>query len=224
MPLSPMTKFTERRRVQRVRLATPLRGMIGASRIFIIDLSLRGIRVAHQESIGKVGDSCVLRAEWDGRQLELKCTVVRTAIHRAADAHSSRTLYHSGLAMGQVPAESAMGLRAIIEHHVALALDEQKANARGIPANAAQSFQTGNARHFVRHEFILGRWREVATTDARQPENGFTVAVTHTPEEVQLLRTAFEQAGKSENRELIKKLAELSISGGEGIPTRKYTP
>lgn len=219
-----MTKFTERRRVQRVRLATPLRGTIGPIRIFIVDLSLRGLRVAHQESIGAIGDRCALRAEWDGRQIDLTCTIVRTAIHRAADAHSARTLYHSGLAMGQVNAASAMALRAIIEHHVALALDEQKANARGVPAVAAQSFQTGNARHFVRHELILGRWREVATTDPTQPENGFTVAVTHTPEEVQLLRTAYEQGGISGNRDLIKKLAQLSITGGDGIPTRKYTP
>ncbi len=224
MTASPATRFTERRRVQRVRLPTPLRATIGGIRVFIVDLSLRGFRIAHQDSVGKVGDLCPISAEWDGRQIEVSCILVRTQVHRAADSHSNRTLYHSGLQMGTMTAASAMAVRAIIEHHIALALDEQKANARGIPAVAAQSFQTGNSRHFVRHEFILGRWREVATTDTKQPDNGFTVALSHTPQEVQMLRNAYEQGGPSGNRDLVQKLAKLSISGGDGVPTRKYTP
>lgn len=219
-----MTPFLERRRVQRVRLPEPLRGSIGATRIFLIDVSLRGVRVAHRDAIGNVGDSCVVRCEWDGRPMELTCSIVRTAVHRAADAHSPHTLYHSGMKLQQVSASSAMLLRSLIEHYIALAIDEQKANARGIPAAAAQSFQTGNARHYVRHELILGRWREVATTDATQPDNGLTVAATHTRQEVEMLRSAFERSGISGSRDLIRRLAQLSIAAGEGIPTRRYMP
>lgn len=219
-----MTFFTERRRVQRVRLPEPLRGSIGGVRVFVMDLSLRGVRVAHQENIGDIGDPCVVRCEVDGRTMELQCSVVRTQVHRAGETKSARTLYHSGLEIQQVSALSAMLLRSIIEHHIAMAMDEQKANARGIPAVAAQSFQTGNSKHFVRHEYILGRWREIATTDATQPENGFTVAANHTPTEVEMLRNAFERGGISGSRDLIKRLAQLSITAGEGIPTRRYMP
>jgi hypothetical protein len=219
-----MPKFVERRRVQRVRLPEPLRGTIGTARVFVMDVSLRGVRVAHQENVGDIGDPCLLRAEWEGKPMELTCTVVRTQVQRPADAKSSRTLYHSGLEIQQIAAASAKALRSIIEHHIALAIDEQKANARGIPAVAAQSFQTGNARHYVRHELVLGRWREVATTDATQPDNGFTVAANHTPHEVQMLRNAFERGGISGSRELIRRLAQLSITAGEGIPTRRYMP
>jgi hypothetical protein len=197
---------------------------VGAVRAFIVDLSLRGVRVAHQDPIGNVGEPCSVRAEWDAIPFELKCRVVRTQVHRAADAKSPRTLYHSGLEIEAVSASSGTTLRALVEHHIALAIEEQKANARGIPAVAAQSFQTGNSRQFVRHELVLGRWREVVTTDASQPPNGFTVAINHTPQEVQMLRSAFEQAGVPGNRELIRKFAQLSITAGEGIPTRKYMP
>ncbi|HKR62103.1 MAG TPA: PilZ domain-containing protein [Thermoanaerobaculia bacterium] len=219
-----MNQFAERRRVQRVRLPQPLRGTLGGTRIFLVDVSLRGARIAHQENIGEIGDVCPIRAEWDGRPLELTCSLVRTQVHRAADAHSARTLYHSGVEIQQVAASSAMLLRAMIEHYIAMAMDEQKANARGIPAVAAQSFQTGNAKHYVRHELILGRWREIATTDATQPDNGFTVAASHTPQEVQMLRNAFERGGISGSRDLIKRMAQLSITAGEGIPTRRYMP
>jgi hypothetical protein len=213
-----MMHTTERRRVQRVRLIEPLRGTIGAARIFVIDASLRGLRVAHQDTIGEVGDPCPLRCEWEGRRIEMTCEIVRTQVHRAADAHSSRALYHSGLEIRQISASSSIALRSIVESHVARAMDEQRANARGIPAIAAQSFQTGNARHFVRHELVRGHWREIATADSSQPENGFTVAADHTPHEVQMLRNAY-----ASSRELVRSMARLSISG-EGIPTRRYHP
>jgi hypothetical protein len=212
------THIPERRRVQRVRLLEPLRGTIGAARIFVLDVSLRGFRVAHQDPIGDLGDPCPLHSEWEGRRIDVTCSIVRTQVHRAADARSSKTLYHSGLEIQQISATSSMALRSIIETHIARAIDEQRANARGIPAIAAQSFQTGNARHFVRHELVLGRWREVATTDSSQPENGFTVAADHTPHEVQMLRNAY-----SSSRELVRSMARLSVSG-EGVPTRRYMP
>ena len=212
------THIPERRRVQRVRLIEPLRGTIGAARIFVLDVSLRGLRVAHQDPIGDLGDPCPVRAEGEGRRIELTCSLARTQVHRAADTRSSRTLYHSGLEIQQISDSSSIALRSIIEAHVARAIDEQRANARGIPAIAAQSFQTGNAQHFVRHELVLGRWREIATTDSSQPENGFTVAADHTPHEVQMLRNAY-----SLSRELVRSMARLSISG-EGIPTRRYLP
>jgi hypothetical protein len=218
-----MSHFVERRRVQRVRLPEPLRGSAGAQRIFVMDVSVHGLRIAHQDHIGDAGDPCVVRFEWDGHTMELVCAIVRSHVQRTASP-SGRTLYHSGLELQQASAVSANLLRSLVEHYIALALDEQKANARGIPPVAAQSFQTGNARHYVRHELILGRWREVATTDATQPYNGFTVAANHTPAEVQMLREAFEAGGMSGNRELIQRMAQLSISAGEGIPTRRYMP
>jgi hypothetical protein len=218
-----MSLFVERRRVQRIRLLEPLRGTLDGKRIFIVDVSLKGLRIAHQEHIGDIGDPCVLRAEWDGRGLDLRCLIIRTQTHRN-DARSGKTLYHSGLAITHAAGVSAMTIRALIEWHVARALDEQRANARGIPPMAAQSFQTGKGTHFVRHELVHGRWRETVTMDSAQPPNGFTVSAEHTPGEVQMLRQSFEHDGSAANRDMIRKLAAMSISAAEGIPTRRYLP
>lgn len=214
---------TERRRVQRVRLAQPLRATIDGTRAFIVDVSLRGLRVMHQEEIGRGNTTCVVRSEWDGRPLELHCSIVRTTLHRAADT-SSRATYHSGLTITRAVGVSSVTLRRLIEHHVERALDEQKANARGIPPLAAQSTITGVASAYIRHEYRSGRWREITTHSPEQPDHGFTIAAHTTPSEVEMLRKAYERAKTANDLAVIRRLAEMSISAAEVVQARRYTP
>ncbi len=218
--------FLERRRVQRVKLIEPLRGSIGTSRVFVIDVSLRGLRIAHQETLGKTGDIVTLQTQWDGRSIMLKCQIVRTQIHRMAETATAKTLYHSGVVITQSLGMSATALRELIEAHIIKAIDEQKANARGLPPVIAASSQTAKtATHYKRHEFIASRWRETATTDPSQPTNGFTVSADHSAEEVLMLRNAFERGDSaSGGHDLIRRLAKLSISSAEGVSTRRFMP
>ncbi|HYC91644.1 MAG TPA: PilZ domain-containing protein, partial [Thermoanaerobaculia bacterium] len=207
----------ERRRVQRVNLAQPLRASIDGTRAFILDISLRGIRVLHQDDLGPLSHSCLVRTEWDGIPLELRCNIVRTALHRAADANG-RSLYHSGLSIDEMVGVSGIALKQLLEHHVERALDEQKANARGVPPPlAAQSMQTGAPTAFVRHELNRGRWREVVTATSAQPEHGFTIAAQTTRAEVEMLRRAYEAASTPSERMMIRRLAALSVSSGEVV-------
>lgn len=214
----------ERRRVQRISLAQPLRATVDGKKAFILDISLSGVRVLHQDDLGPRSRPCVLRTQWDGIPLELICSVVRTTLHRAADANG-RGQYHSGLAIDEALGVSAIALRRLIEHHVERALDEQKANARGVPPPlAAQSIGTGAPSAFVRHELNLGRWREVVTATAAQPEHGFTIAAQTARAEVEMLRHAYELATSSSERMMIRRLAALSVSSGEIVQARRYTP
>jgi hypothetical protein len=116
-----------------------------------------------------------------------------------------------------------MALRALVEAHVERALDEQKANAKGIPPIAAQSAQKGGAAIYARHEFVHGTWRKLVTSDPAQPESGFTVSSEEQREQVELLRSAYVTSDAN-MRTVIRKLAELSIANPDGIPTRRYTP
>jgi hypothetical protein len=165
----------------------------------------------------------VLRSEWEGHPIELHCVIIHTRIHRAPSA-TVQSLHHSGLSIREARDRSTETLRAIIESHVSRAMDEQKANARGVPPIGAQWAQTGKAKHFIRHELFVGRWREIATTDPAQPENGFTLAADHTPREVEMLRLAYERGVASGDRGMIKRLAQLSIGSAEGVPVRRYAP
>ena len=220
---SDVSASSERRRLQRVRLLEPLPGRIHSHRVFILDVSRTGIRVAHQESVGAHGDRALIEFEWDGRRASLECRLMRSELQRVGSAAYSRTIYHSGFAIVAASADSAELLREMIVWHVERALDEQKANARGIPAVAARSFQTGKVRDYARHIYSAGRWHQVQTADASQPSNGFTISSAEEDSEVAMLRAAWERAD-ADAREVIQRMAELSISRAEGIPTRRYMP
>lgn len=214
---------TERRKYQRVVLTRPLPGRLGASRIYILDASLVGLRIAHQGTAPPAGSKCNVTFEWEGRFIELECEVTRNALHKLAKSKDEKSIYHAGLSITAFIADSDASLRQMISAIVARALDEQKANARGVPAEAAQCFQTGKGTDFVRCELVDGAWRRTETNRADQPLNGFTISAAESREHVEMLCDTFFNADE-EGRKLIKMMAELSISKAEGVPTRRYVP
>ncbi|HUR79859.1 MAG TPA: hypothetical protein VM733_03780 [Thermoanaerobaculia bacterium] len=211
--------------MQRVRLLQPLRASVDGVKVFVVDISLSGVRVLHQDDLGLSSRECTLRTEWDGYPLELHCHVVRTTLHQSANA-SGRALYHSGMEIMPASEMSAMTLRKLIEHHVERALDEQKANARGVPPphGAAQSARSGAQDSFVRHELNSGRWREINTAVNAQPEHGFTIAAHTARAEVEMLRRAYEAASSQNERVMIRRLAALSVNSNEVVQARRYLP
>lgn len=215
--------FSERRRYQRVRLVDQVRGVVDETRIIVADVSLSGLRVLHQDGLPRVGATCVVKFLWDGHMIALDCVVKRTSLRRAPRSALDQALFESGLQIEDVRGEAAVTLRKLIETHVLRALDERKANARGIPPTAAQSFQTGKGTELVRHELVRGTWRTVTTTDPSQPPNGFTISAAEPLPNVEMLRATFADSDRS-GRKMIQQMAEMSIARTEGIPTRKYEP
>jgi hypothetical protein len=213
----------ERRRLQRVKLLEPLAGRIAGQRVFILDISRTGIRVAHQHDLGATGQCHPIEFEWDGHYVAFEGTLTHTRAHRVGAASYGRSIFHSGFTISSIAPRAGEALRLMIAWHVERALDEQKANARGIPAANIRSFQTGHGREFVRHIYSAGMWRETHTTEADQPLHGFTISANESRDEVLMLRAAWE-SGDGAARAVIRKMAELSIGRAEGIPTRRYTP
>jgi hypothetical protein len=193
------------------------------ARVYIIDISLNGVRIAHQGTLPPAGRECALAFEWDSHPIELRCEVTRNVLEKLAKSAAEKSIYHAGLSIIDADAFSRRELRRMIGALVARALDEQKANARGVPAEAAQCFQTGKGTEFLRFELINGAWRRTATTRPDQPAHGFTISAEESREHVEMLCHTFQNADEP-GRQLIKMMAELSISKAEGIPTRRYTP
>ncbi|MGN6182076.1 MAG: PilZ domain-containing protein [Thermoanaerobaculia bacterium] len=213
----------ERRSYGRVTPVERIRGMAGSVVIYVVDLSLSGLRVAHQESLPKTGEICQIVFTWQGRRVSMRCEVRRTEVAKAARTLLEKTLYHTGLAIVQKDEVADATLREIIEAAVTRALDEQKANAMGIPAIAAQSVQTGKGDELLRCELGPHGWTKTRTTDRNQPRHGFTVSADEELSKVDMLCRAYE-SGDAEGRKLIRTFASLSISRSEGIPTRRYAP
>ena len=215
---------SDRRQFGRVTPVERIRGSAGSIVVYIIDLSLTGIRVAHQAPLPPVGEKIALSFEWQGRRASLQCEVRRTRLEKAPRSKFEKPLYHTGLMVLAKDAVADRTIRDIIESCVLRALDEQRANAMGIPPVAAQSFQTGKGDEFRRCEFHGGEWLQSITTDPQQPAGeGFTISTSETPAKVEMLCRAYERGGE-EGRRLIRTFAALSISKSEGIPTRRYMP
>ena len=70
---------------------------------------------------------------------------------------------------------------------------------------------------YQRHELVHGVWRATTTTDAWQPEVGFTVSAAESPHAVAFFRSAYS-AGDAKLRARIRHLAKLSIDH----PERRY--
>jgi hypothetical protein len=213
----------DRRQFGRVMPVQRIRGTVGNVNVYVLDVSLAGVRVAHQDPLPAVGGTSILTFEWEGRRFSAPCEVRRTKTERAARSQFEKSLFHSGLLiLSKDPADDGI-LRDIIQNCVTRAMDEQRANANGVPAVAAQSFQTGKGDELIRCELRGGNWTKTPTRDPQQPHEGFTVSATELPSKVAMLCRAYEN-GDADGRRLIRTFAALSISKSEGIPTRRYSP
>ena len=213
---------SERRRYGRIRLDEPVPARFGESRVKVIDIAVTGFLIAH-EGRHAPGDKRRLVIEWDGTTFELTCAIVRTTIWRLAKAAGEQSIYHSGLRIVESSEEAFENLRELVAERVMRALEEQKANAKGIPPLAAYMYQPGKGDLYRRCEFIDGRWRRTETIHPEQPEYGFTVSAETHPDHIDMLCETWEKTS-AEGRRLTQMLAELSISKGEGVPTRRYVP
>jgi hypothetical protein len=213
----------DRRQFGRVTPVQRIRGAVGGVAVYVLDVSLAGARVAHQDPLPDIGMTSVLTFDWEGRTFSGPCEVRRTKLERPARSQFEKAVHHSGLYLMKTDAESHRLLREIVQTSVLRALDEQKANAKGLPAMAALSFQTGSGDDFLRCEIRQHGWVKTSTRDPQQPDNGFTISSTEPLQKVSMLCRAYE-LGDADGRRLIRTFAALSISKAEGIPTRRYAP
>jgi hypothetical protein len=209
--------------VSRAKLTRPVAGRVGTARVFLVDVSVEGIRIAHQGAMPAVGQSCNVSFEWQGQLIELECEVIHNFLFKLAKSEGEKSTYHAGLRITNAIGDSIAGLKKLVADVVARALDEQKANARGIPAAAAEVFQTGKGTDFVRCELVDGTWRRTVTSRPEQPLNGFTVSADEAADQVELLCQTFASSD-AQGRKLIQLMSEMSISKSEGVPTRRYNP
>jgi hypothetical protein len=217
-PSGSMETYTRQRKIERVRLQQPVPAVADGERAYVVDASVRGVRLSHKGFYSQ-GTKHDVEFEWDGKPIRF---IGETRWTRA-DRESARDgVYQSGIEIADIRTDSDKTLRGLVEHCVERALDEQKANARGIPPVAA-SLTPGDQSHlYTRHEFVHGVWQKLTTSDAQQPHSGFTVPSSESRTQVEMLRAAYEVADDS-MRQAIRRIAQLSIDD-KGSPSRRYTP
>ena len=216
------TQSEERRQYGRVELDPPLRASLDGMPVSVIDASVSGFRVAHESRIVPVPTRRIT-VHWEANAMEFGVVVARSMLHKLAQKPGDSTVYHSGIHILEAKGDSDRILRELIESRVMRALDEMKANARGIPPISSYTVHVTQPDRFRRCELVDGTWRKSETAIRQQPQNGFTVAADVDARHVDMLCKLFETTN-DEGKRLTKVLAELSITRGEGTSARRYVP
>ena len=200
-----------------------MRGEVDGTPIDVIELSVSGIRIRHEMRLARARTHKV-RFSLDGRNAEFKCELVRTTISGLSKKIGEPTLYESGMRITEARPESTDILRDLVAEHVVRCINEQLANARGIPPLEAGAYHSdkGGGR-YRRCEFVDGRWRRAETNNPEQPSSGFTISAEIDPYHVGILCRTWEACDDA-GRDLTRTFAQLSVSAAEGGPTRKYLP
>ena len=103
----------DRRRFQRIRPPHPVRGSVGRARIYVLDGSISGVGVLHENALPQPGQICRLEISSDLGPITIDCEVVRTVQHFAADSGFAKPLAQSGLRVVAADHQSALRLRTM---------------------------------------------------------------------------------------------------------------
>lgn len=217
-----MLQQDDRRGYGRIELDESLHAAIDETAVHVIELSVTGFKVEHDVRFAPAVSRDV-RVEWRSIPLRFSCSVVRSVLFRLARRAGDKSIYHSGVHILRAYGDSEMVLRNLIAERVIRALEEQKANARGLPPIGDLTAPSGKGDRFIRCELVDGQWKRAETTRSVQPNNGFTISADVDPFHVDLLCSTFAETTE-EGRRLTRMLAELSIDKNEGGPVRRYWP
>jgi hypothetical protein len=99
----------DRRRYSRVTFRAALPGVIGQTQVYVIDASLGGLGIAHEDELPPPGEVCRLEVMSEVGPIKLDCAVVRT------DTDESRMIFHTGLAVIASDHQSKSRLQRIAE-------------------------------------------------------------------------------------------------------------
>ena len=103
----------DRRRFQRIRPAQPLSASVGSSQAYVLDASIGGVGLIHENVLPAPGDIVRIEMNSEVGRITLDCEVVRTAPHTAPQGTFGKPMFQSGLRVVAADHQSAERLRAM---------------------------------------------------------------------------------------------------------------
>ncbi len=194
---------------------------LGELRSWVLELSLGGAKVLAEKGL-PIGERTTCSFAWEGQHLRYDVEVIES--ETSTIQRFGKNLRQVVIVFLKAGGESDAVLRGLIESQILRALDEQKSNARGVPPLAPTFVPSPqHSDGYICYRLRGRTWDKTNIASAEQPSDGFTLSAREKSEEVDLLCRNY-MAGSSETRRMIRKMAELSVSSAQGIPTRKYIP
>jgi hypothetical protein len=102
----------DRRRFHRIRPAQPLAASVGIARVYVLDGSIGGVAVLHENVLPALGETCRVEIHSEIGPMKLDCEVVRTSqqpVHNGL----SKPVFQSGLRVVAADHQSAQRLRTM---------------------------------------------------------------------------------------------------------------
>lgn len=198
----------ERREFQRLALNPPISAKLGTTAVSIVEIGVLGARVQHTDNLD--GEYADLHFAYAGKQIGMKCEIVRTA-------RGMQSAVRFLAAIG----ESGDQLRDMLGNMVMKEIDRRRTSPgkEPLPPHTVDGDKTvrGADAGFLTYRFESGRWSKRPVFLPEQPSSGFTVARSSDSSEMQRLCRVYE-ASDEEGRRLIRLFAELSVSDVLEIP------
>jgi hypothetical protein len=199
----------ERRHAARSKLPEPIAVRIGALSGRIIDLSMAGARVEHEEKL-TVG----ALVELDMQGTKLKGRVARSEI---SGRKGGALVYQSGIHFPELDAAASRAIAAL------LGGDEKPAPAPAPPAPASPAPASANGGSmflpvddeetmpYIMLRFRERRWSKHYTATPQQPEDGLTISRDQA-KEIDMLQRTYETADPDTRR--MMRIAMAAQLGG----------
>jgi hypothetical protein len=104
---------TERRRFNRVLLRAPIRAFAGATPVHVVDASIAGLRILHQNPLPSTGLTCRIMFQSEFGPISVDCEVVHT-VERFATGFGDPSTYQTGLRVLAADRQSQERLREMV--------------------------------------------------------------------------------------------------------------
>ena len=89
-----------------------MRGSVGTARVYVLDGSIGGVGLLHENILPAPGDICRIEIASELGPIILDCEVVRTVQHAPGQNRIAKSLFQSGLRVVAADHQSAQRLRS----------------------------------------------------------------------------------------------------------------
>jgi len=211
--------FQEKRNSKRLHLVEPLSGKLGDTEVRVLELGRIGALVDHEQPLA-IGSTATLIFESEAESVDIESEVIRSTM-AGFPQQGDASNYQSGLRFITSRGDSEASLGRLIATFAKQMLMSQAANAMGVRLpgltgskhgfEAAESARRSRESGYICFSYELGVWERSQTVNPDQPFEGFTVAASEDPDELENLCRVYESSDE-EGRKTIRLLAELSVS------------
>ena len=207
--LEAFPEIQERRNTERIHPSSVIRINVGRGIGTLLDISTGGMRVRHTVAIMR-GSQVRIAFEWQSERFDTIAEVLSSFVASLGDGQTAATTFESRFRFTRLSDSSQSALDRVLASISSRELRGWVANLRGWSDELRSKGRSTETQAFVRCRFIGMRWQTKWTHDTVQPENGFLLPASISPQELGKLCETYNRAD-TDGRQLIRLMADEAV-------------